>query len=322
MQNNARFQDTFPRQELEEQDQRQDTPRPIEYPRVEELGDEVQDTDAGYFIGQPGQRNTTPVPVPRPDEGSAWTDTLEHPDPDESVDTRGLDQLPQDVTSSGYSWDSESDQRTTTASRSEAWSSVDLDPGNAGPSSSRRPHHPPRTTLDYPGPDESVDTQGLDQLPQDVTSSGYSWDAESGQPSTTASRSEAWSLIEDNTGDPGPSSGQRARRPPRRPRDQRGTYTCDDPACTTSTATWPTPASLRQHQRSHIPYDERRYWCDVCPNNPRFLYRKDLERHRRRRNHMAPNVRCSRCGRLFAREDLRRRHQRSQHGGADEDRVP
>lgn len=249
-QDDCRPEDTLHRQELEPPSERQDTTSPIEYPRQEELGVEVQEAGAGYFIGQEGQRNATPVPVPRPYEGTAWTDTLEHPDPDQSVDTQALNQLPQDVAPSGHSWDPEREQRTTTASRSEGLSLVDFDPGNAGPSLSHRANHPPR-----------------------------------------------------------------------RPRSHRGNYTCDHPSCATSTATWSTLASLRQHQRTHIPYHERPYWCAICPDQPRFLYRKDLRRHWRHRVHMVPNVQCPDCGGLFPREDLMRRHQRSCHEGADWDRV-
>ncbi|KAK3115104.1 hypothetical protein LTR53_005881 [Teratosphaeriaceae sp. CCFEE 6253] len=82
-----------------------------------------------------------------------------------------------------------------------------------------------------------------------------------------------------------------------------GEHPCTHPGCESRFAT---PANLKHHARYHTPHDQRPYPCDQCAQ--RFLFRRELDRHKLSKTHRAPQFPCPKCGTLFSRPDHVERH--------------
>lgn len=82
-----------------------------------------------------------------------------------------------------------------------------------------------------------------------------------------------------------------------------GEFNCDFAGCGKS---YPKKSTLKHHQRCHTPYDQRKHVCDQC--GARFLYPRELERHKQNITHQEPQYVCSVCGKPFGRPDHLERH--------------
>lgn len=114
-------------------------------------------------------------------------------------------------------------------------------------------------------------------------------------------------------------SPDRGLHQPQRRRNGTGSYKCNHPPCESSPMVYGTRSQLDKHQRRHRPYHERKFVCDC---EKRFLYKKDLDRHRRTRSHLPVEqypYQCDDCERRFQRNDHMERHKKTHYQPASID---
>lgn len=67
-------------------------------------------------------------------------------------------------------------------------------------------------------------------------------------------------------------------------------------------------AKLNHHARYHTPYGQRPVKCDHPNCNARFLFKRELDRHKKNKTHQEPQYHCTLCDNSFGREDHLDRH--------------
>ena len=84
-----------------------------------------------------------------------------------------------------------------------------------------------------------------------------------------------------------------------------GEYRCAHEGCGRP---FSTAAKLNHHKRYHTPTHSRPFACDRPQCNARFLFKRELLRHKQSKTHQAPQCACPVCGQLFPRQDHVDRH--------------